>query len=88
MATSMSNTVKWGITSSVFNNITGAIQKAYYYSKDLNSSLNDIRIVTGDSVEKMERFAKSANEASKSLGRSTLDYTNAALSFYQQGLSD
>ena len=88
MATSMANTVKWGITSSIFNNITGSIQKAYYYAKDLDSSLNDIRIVTGDSADEMERFAKTANDAAKDLGRSTLDYTKAALTFYQQGLSD
>ena len=28
MATSMKNTVKWGITSSIFNNLTGSLQKA------------------------------------------------------------
>ena len=88
MATSMANTVKWGITSSIFNNITRSVQKAYYYAKDLDTSLNDIRIVTGDSADQMERFSKSANDAAKELGRSTLDYTKAALTFYQQGLSD
>ena len=88
MATSMANTVKWGITSSIFNNITGSIQKAYYYAKDLDTSLNDIRIVTGDSADQMQRFARTANDAAKDLGRSTLDYTKAALGFYQQGLSD
>ena len=88
MATSMANTVKWGITSSIFNNITSSIQHAYYYAKDLDSSLNDIRIVTGDSADQMQRFARTANDAAKDLGRSTLDYTKAALSFYQQGLSD
>lgn len=88
MATSMANTVKWGITSSIFNTITSSIQSAYYYAKDLDTSLNDIRIVTGDSADQMERFAKTANEAAGNLGRSTLDYTKAALSFYQQGLSD
>lgn len=88
MATSMANTIKWGITSSIFNNITSSIQQAYYYAKDLDTSLNSIRIVTGDSADQMQRFAKTANNAAKDLGRSTLDYTNAALSFYQQGLSD
>ena len=36
MATSMANTVKWGITSAVFNNISGAIQQAYGYTKRLD----------------------------------------------------
>ena len=88
MATTMGNTVKWGISSKIFNDITGSIQKAYSYVKNLDTSLNDIRIVTKDSSQQMQRFAKSANEVAKNLGRSTLDYTNAALSFYQQGLSD
>ena len=86
MATSMANTIKWGITSKIFNSITGSIQQAYYYAKDLDRSLTDIRIVTGDSADQMQRFAQTANAAAKDLGRSTLDYTKAALTFYQQGL--
>lgn len=88
MATSMANTIKWGITSSIFNNITGSIQKAYGYTKKLDTSLNDIRIVTDKSAESMEKFAIQANEAAKGLGASTLDYTQASLIYYQQGLSD
>ena len=88
MATSMANTVKWGITSSVFNNMTRSIQQAYYYAKDLDRSLTNIRIVTGDSADQMQKFATIANSAAKELGRSTLDYTKASLTFYQQGLDD
>ena len=88
MATTMTNTVKWGITSSIFNSITSAIQRAYSYSKQLDTSLNDIRIVTDKSADSMDKFAEKANEAAKSLGASTLDYTNASLIYYQQGLSD
>ena len=76
------------ITSSAINNLTGSIQQAYGYVKNLDSSLNDIRIVTGKSADEMERFAKTANNAAKNLGASTLDYTEAALIYYQQGLSD
>ena len=88
MATSMANTVKWGITSAIFNNISGSIQKAYGYTKKLDTSLNDIRIVTEKSAESMEKFAVQANNAAKGLGASTLDYTQASLIYYQQGLSD
>ena len=88
MALSMANTVKWGITSSIFNSITSSIQKAYYYSVDLDRSLNDIRIVTDKSAESMSKFAVEANEAAKTLGAKTLDYTEASLIYYQQGLSD
>ena len=88
MATSFKNTVKWGISSSLFNNLTGSLQKAWDYSVKLDSSLNDIRIVTGKSADEMERFAKVANKAAKNLGASTRDYTEAALIYYQQGDSD
>ena len=88
MATSMANTVKWGITSSIFNNITNSIAEAFHYTKKLDSSLNDIRIVTDKSAESMEKFARQANEAAKGLGASTLDYTEASLIYYQQGLND
>ena len=87
MAESMANTVKWGITSSIFNSITSSISKAWSYTKNLDSSLNDIRVVTELSAEKMDEFAVSANKAAKALGASTLDYTNASLIYYQQGLS-
>ena len=88
MATTMANTVKWGVTSSVFNSITSSISQAYTYTKNLDSSLNDIRIVTDKSAESMETFARQANSAAKNLGASTLDYTQASLIYYQQGLSD
>ena len=88
MALTMANTVKWGITSSIFNKITGSIQEAWGYTKRLDSSLNDIRIVTDKSAESMQQFAKQANEAAKALGKGTVDYTDASLIYYQQGLSD
>ncbi|MBR3673900.1 MAG: hypothetical protein IKN65_06450 [Clostridia bacterium] len=49
----MKNTIKWGITASIFNKITGSIQQAFYYAKDLNTSLTDIRMVTGASADEM-----------------------------------
>ena len=88
MATSMANTVKWGITSSIFNTVTNSIQKAYDYSVDLNESLNNIRIVTNKSKEEMQEFAVAANSAAKSLGSNTLSYTDASLIYYQQGLDN
>ena len=88
MAETMGNTIKWGISSSVFNKITSSIQNAYNYTLKLDKSLNSIRIVSNASADDMERFAKYANEAAKNLGSSTLDYTKGALIYYQQGLSE
>ena len=84
----MSNTIKWGISSSAWNTFTGSFQKAYGYVKNLDTSLNNIRIVSEKSADEMAKFAAQANKAAKSLGATTLDYTNAALIYYQQGLPE
>lgn len=88
MAETFFNTVKWSISSSILNAFTGTIQKAWSYTQKLDESLNNIRIVTSKSNEEMEKFAKTANKVAKSLGASTTSYTNAALIYYQQGLSE
>ena len=88
MATTFKNTVRYGISSSIFNNFSNSIQKAYDYTVKLDSSLNDIRIVTGKSAEEMDNFAVKANQVAKDLGRSTKDFTEAALIYYQQGLGN
>ena len=88
MGKTLANSFKYTISYGVINNLTGAIQSAFQYSKSLDSSLNDIRIVTDKSANDMERFAESANKAAKELGASTIDYTKASLIYYQQGLAD
>ena len=87
MAITFKNTVRYGISSSVFNNLSNSVQKAYDYTVKLDKSLNDIRIVTGLSADEMDKFAVQANRVAKDLGRSTKDFTQAALIYYQQGLS-
>lgn len=88
MATTMTNTVKWGIASGAFNKVTQSVRESLSYVEKLDKSLNDIRIVTDKSAESMQQFAKDANSAAKGLGASTRDYTEASLIYYQQGLSD
>ena len=88
MAVSLSNTIKWQLSSSAVHGFMGAIQGAYGYAQDLNKSLNDIRIVTGRSADEMAEFAKQANNSAKALSTSTIKYTEAALIYYQQGLTD
>lgn len=88
MANTMANTVKWSIASSAMNSFTGSVSKAYGYVKKLDTSLNNIMIVTNKSSADMEKFAKQANKAAQELGAQTTAYTDAALIYYQQGLSD
>ena len=79
---------RWQFTSSVMHNLTGAVQTAYHYAQDLNESLTNIRIVTGQSTEEMAQFADKANAAAKALSTTTVKYSDAALIYYQQGLDE
>lgn len=84
----LKNTAKWQISSTLLHGFMGTLQSAYGYAEDLNKSLTNIRIVTGQSIDKMSQFAQAANKAAKELSASTLAYTDAALIYYQQGLDD
>lgn len=86
--TVMKNTAKWQLSSSMLHGFIGGVSQAYRYAQDLNESLNNIRIVTGYSAERMEEFAISANKAAKALSTTTNEYTKASLIYFQQGLSD
>lgn len=86
--TTLANTARWQISSSILHGFMGSLQTAYGYAQDLNESLNNIRIVTGQTTDQMAKFAKQANIAAKALSTTTTEYTDAALIYYQQGLDD
>ena len=88
MGKTLANSFKYTLSYGTLNLLSSSIRNALQYSIALDSSLNDIRIVTDKSADDMERFAQSANKAAKELGQSTIDYTKASLIYYQQGLSD
>ena len=88
MGTTLANTARWQISSSILHGFMGAIQSAYGYAQDLNESLNNIRIVTGQTTDQMARFANEAQQAAKALSTTTTAYTNASLIYYQQGLNE
>ena len=84
-ATTLKNTVKWEISSTMVHGLESALSGAVSYAKNLNTSLTNIRIVTGQSVDDMARFAKEANAAAKALSTTTKSYADASLIYYQQG---
>ena len=88
MGTTLMNTMRWQLSASLIQGFTGAIQDAVDYAQDLNESLNDIRIVTGYNVDKMDEFAIKANKAAKALSTTTNEYAKASLIYFQQGLND
>lgn len=85
MFNTFQNTLRWGITASIFETASNSIGRAVDYVKDLDRSLNDIRIISGYNAEDMNKFADSANKAAQALGKTTTEYTNASLIYIQQG---
>lgn len=88
MMTTLANTARWQAASSAVHLLVGEMQSAYSYAQSLDKSLNDIRIVSGASADEMAAFAKEANKSAQALSSTTKKYADAALIFYQQGLSD
>ncbi len=85
-STTLTNSAKWTVASGAVHQVQTEFSKAFEYSRKLDKSLNEIRIVSGESSDNMAKFAKQANESAKALNTTTTAYTNAALIFYQQGL--
>ena len=83
--TTLKNTAKWQISSYVLTGLTSALSNSFRFATDLNKTLNDIRIVTGDTKSQMDEFAITANKAAQALGTTTNDMAQAALIYRQQG---
>lgn len=81
----LGNAAKYQLGNMVVQGMISSVSSAIGYAKDLNSSLNEIRIVSGKSADEMAKFAESANKAAKALSTTTTDYTGASLIYYQQG---
>ena len=88
LLTTLKNTARWQISSAMLHGLISGVRNAFSYAEDLNKSLNNIRIVTGQTTDQMAGFAEQANKAAKALSTSTLKYTDAALIYYQQGIRD
>lgn len=79
------NTVRWGVVASGFQGMMNALHESVEYVKDLDRSLTDIMMVTDYSRQQMNEYAKSASEAAKAIGSTTVSMTDATLVFAQQG---
>lgn len=82
----MKNTMRWQLTSSMLHGFVGTVQTAWRYAQDLDESLTSIRVVTGQNIDQMAEFAQEANRAAQALHTTTVNYTDASLIYYQQGL--
>ena len=58
LAETFGNTIKWTLASGAINAVTGAIRNAWNYSVKLDTSLNNIRIITDKSAVYIKKITK------------------------------
>ncbi len=83
----LGNTVRWGLIASAFASVMNAAHQSVEYVKDLDRSLTNIMMVSGETRDNMNEFARSANEIAQRLGGTTVQMTEATKVFIQQGYS-
>jgi TP901 family phage tail tape measure protein len=88
LAGTFKTALKYQISYGAINAVTNGIREAVNYAKDLNGTLNDIRIVTGKSADEADRLARNAQKAAKNLSTSANDLLQAQLIYFQQGDSE
>ena len=84
-ASSLKNTFVWMASSTALRAVYGQINSAINYVQDLNKTLTNIRVVTGQSIDQVSDFAKQANVAARSLSTTTKAFADASLIYFQQG---
>lgn len=76
----------WGVSTSLVYGSFRQLKEGISYIADLDNSLNQIRIVTGQSQEQVEQLAQSYNKLAKSMSVSTKEVADQAVDLYRQGL--
>ena len=85
MGTTLANNIRWQISSSAINTFTSGIQNAWRYTKDMDTALTNIRVVTGKSRDEMDKLAAASNKMAKELKTTTAEMVKGQLIYYQQG---
>lgn len=83
----LGNTVRWGLIASAFSSVMNSAHESVQYVQELDKSLTNIMMVSGETKENMNEFARSANEVAQRLGATTTQMTEAAKVFVQQGMN-
>ena len=58
MGETLTSTIRWGISSRLMNSFVGSVKGSFTYIKELDTSLNNIRIVTGKSADEWQLLQK------------------------------
>lgn len=75
----------FGIAVKIMNKIPQSIQKVIQYTKELDTAMTNIRVVTGASAEEAKVLAREYTELAKELGSTTVEIANSANEWARQG---
>lgn len=75
----------FGVAAKVLNKIPQDIQKVIQYTKELDTAMTNVRIVTGASSEETKTLARGYTELAKELGVTTVEIANSANEWNRQG---
>ncbi|MFA5248822.1 MAG: phage tail tape measure protein [Patescibacteria group bacterium] len=78
----------WGMVATALYAPLRAIQSGITYIYELDNALNEIRIVTGQSQEQVEKLADSYNKLAKEMSVTTSELAKTSADLYRQGLND
>lgn len=79
---------KFTAAQTALREITGSIQSAAIWVKELDSSITQIGVVTGKTSSQLDKITQNVIAGSKELKIAAKEYAQGALIFYQQGLDD
>ncbi|NLV87661.1 MAG: phage tail tape measure protein, partial [Clostridiales bacterium] len=83
----LSQSIKFNLAMRVQNFVIGQVQGAIGWARDLNEALTDIAIVAPEVAGKMDVVAETIIRGAQELRVAAKSYAEAAIIFYQQGLS-
>jgi TP901 family phage tail tape measure protein len=87
MSIAIRRIAEWAIATTIVYGSLRKLQEGVRFVYDLSNSLNQIRIVTGQSADEVNRLAKSFNEIGIKMGATTKEITDTSVELYRQGLS-
>jgi hypothetical protein len=80
-------TVEWGLSMGAIYGSLRKFKEGVAFIYEISNSLNQIRIVTGQSIFEINKLAKSFNEIGIKMGATTKEITDTSVELYRQGLS-
>jgi hypothetical protein len=87
MKIALKRSIEWGLVMGTLYGSLRKLKEGVQFVYDLSNSMNQIRIVTGQSVEAVNKLKNSFNGIGIEMGASTKEIADTSVELYRQGLS-